>query len=329
MQQGRKMPRWQPRSRRGVNLGLSLQHSSEVTLVLNLTTGSIDTQYHLVFDDQFTTVSSIEREMDTPSHWEDLCLESAVRIVTDHPTTYLKDDWLTEEELEEKRHDLQREKAIRETTLQRINPQPHEARLQREQSPQTESNTEPTSVGIPNSVTFEPTIIQCHQENSTPRTIIKGHQEDSTPIMSNFNPLQPKVEPSSTEGTTGLRRSTRLRKEPERYMNGYLATVMDNCQNDGYECVMAYKAELQTDNDTGFIDIQDPRVYAAKKKKTYNEYFPNLFQAMNGEFAEQYLEAIKKEIQTLIAQKTWRTVPRSEATRVITSTWVFQVKTAA
>jgi hypothetical protein len=97
MQQGRKLPRWQPRSRIGVNLGLSLQHSSEVPLVLNLQTGSIDTQYHVFFNDQFTAVSSSEREIDPPSHWEDLCLESAVIIVTDHPTTYLKDDWLTEE----------------------------------------------------------------------------------------------------------------------------------------------------------------------------------------------------------------------------------------
>jgi hypothetical protein len=48
--------------------------------------------------------------------------------------------WLTEEELEEKRRDLQWEKTIREATLQRINPQPHEARLQRDKSPQTESN---------------------------------------------------------------------------------------------------------------------------------------------------------------------------------------------
>jgi hypothetical protein len=188
--------------------------------------------------------------MDPPSHWEDLCLESAVIIVTDHPTTYLKDDWLTEEELEEKRRDLQRGKTIRETTLQRINPQPHEARLQREQSPQTESNPETTSIGFPNSVTFETTIIQGHLDNITPITIIQGHQEYSTPRMSNLNPLQPKVEPSSTEGTTGLRRSTRIRKEQERYMNGYLATVMDNCQNNGYDSAMAYKAELQTENDT-------------------------------------------------------------------------------
>jgi hypothetical protein len=285
-------------------LGLSLQHSSEVPLVFNLQTGSIDTQYHVVFDDQFTTVSLIEREMDPPSHWGDLYLESAVRIVTDHPETYLKDDWLTEEELEEKRRDLQREKTIREATLQRINQQPHEARLQREKSPQTELKPEKTKIGFPNSVTFEPAIIQGHQDNITPRTIIQGHQEDITPIMSNLNPLQPKVEPSSTEGKTGLRRSTRLRKEPERYMNGYLATVMDNFQNYGYECAMSYKAELQTDNDKGLVDIQYPIVYAAKKKKTYDEDCPNLFQAMNREFAEQYLEAMKKEIQTLITQKT-------------------------
>jgi hypothetical protein len=57
---------------------------------------------------------------------------------------------------------------------------------------------------------------------------------------------------------------------------------------------MAYTAELQTDNDTGLVDIQNPIVYAAKKKKTYGENCPNLFQAMNGEFAEKYLEAMKK-----------------------------------
>jgi hypothetical protein len=92
-------------------------------------------------------------------------------------------------------------------------------------------------------VIFEPTIIQGHQDNIPSSLFIQGHQQYNTPSMSNLNPLQPKVEPSSTEGTTGIRRSTRIRKEPERYMNGYLATVMDNFQNDGYECAMAYKAE--------------------------------------------------------------------------------------
>ena len=83
LQAGKKLPRWQPRSRRGVFVGFSLLHSSEVPLVLNLQTGSITPQYHVVFDDHFSTVSSVEREIDPPEHWADLCLEDLTYIPTD------------------------------------------------------------------------------------------------------------------------------------------------------------------------------------------------------------------------------------------------------
>jgi hypothetical protein len=43
-------------------MGLSQKHASKVSLVLNIDTGSIATQFHVVFDDLFTTVPSIERE---------------------------------------------------------------------------------------------------------------------------------------------------------------------------------------------------------------------------------------------------------------------------
>jgi hypothetical protein len=47
----------------------------------------------------------------------------------------------------------------------------------------------------------------------------------------------------------------------------------------------------------------------------------SFFLVMHGEFAEQYLEALKSEIQYLITQSTWATAPRSEATCVNKSTW--------
>jgi hypothetical protein len=53
LQQSQKLPRWQPRSRQGICMGLSTQHASEVPLVLNCKTGSITTQFHVVFDDLF------------------------------------------------------------------------------------------------------------------------------------------------------------------------------------------------------------------------------------------------------------------------------------
>ena len=55
---GVKIPKWAPRSRRGVNMGFSKMHSTQVGLVLILLTGSISPQYHVVFDDMFSTVMS-------------------------------------------------------------------------------------------------------------------------------------------------------------------------------------------------------------------------------------------------------------------------------
>ena len=68
LQVGYKIPRWEPRSKRGVFCELGTVHSSDVPQVLNLTTGSITTQFHVVFDDLFTTVHSVEREEEPPSH---------------------------------------------------------------------------------------------------------------------------------------------------------------------------------------------------------------------------------------------------------------------
>ena len=52
--------------------------------VLNLTTGSITTQFHVVFDDLFTTVPSIGKEEEPPSHWADLCLDNTTYILTEN-----------------------------------------------------------------------------------------------------------------------------------------------------------------------------------------------------------------------------------------------------
>ena len=55
---GVKIPKWSPRSLRGVNMGFSKIHSTQVGFVLNLITGSISPQYHVVFYDMLYTVMS-------------------------------------------------------------------------------------------------------------------------------------------------------------------------------------------------------------------------------------------------------------------------------
>jgi Integrase core domain. len=52
------VPKWEPRSRLGIYLGMSPEHASSVALVLNLQTGLVSPQFHVVFDDDFSTVDT-------------------------------------------------------------------------------------------------------------------------------------------------------------------------------------------------------------------------------------------------------------------------------
>ena len=58
LQDGHKIPKWEPRARLGLFVGFSKEHSSLVPLVLNVTTGKISPQFHVIFDDKFETVHS-------------------------------------------------------------------------------------------------------------------------------------------------------------------------------------------------------------------------------------------------------------------------------
>ncbi len=65
LQDGKKIPKWTPKARRGQFLGFSRNHSSTIGLLRNLRTGSISPQFHVVFDELFTTVHSVAEDDDT------------------------------------------------------------------------------------------------------------------------------------------------------------------------------------------------------------------------------------------------------------------------
>ena len=71
LQDGKKIPKWNPRARQGMFLGFSPQHASTVALVMNLETGAISPQFHTVFDERFETVAA-EQTVDPEERWIDL-----------------------------------------------------------------------------------------------------------------------------------------------------------------------------------------------------------------------------------------------------------------
>jgi hypothetical protein len=57
LQDGKKIPKWSPHAHLRLFVGFSYLHSSQVPLVLNVATGHISPQFHVIFDDKFETVN--------------------------------------------------------------------------------------------------------------------------------------------------------------------------------------------------------------------------------------------------------------------------------
>ena len=72
------VPKWDPQSRLGIYLGRSPSHAGNVALVINPNTGWVSPQYHVVFDDDFTTNPHL-RKGTVPPNWEKLVLGSRER----------------------------------------------------------------------------------------------------------------------------------------------------------------------------------------------------------------------------------------------------------
>ena len=73
MQSGKKLPKWEVRSRMGIYLGMSMQHARSVALVLNLKTGHVSPQFHVTFDPKFETVRHSLGNLSPPSEWQKMC----------------------------------------------------------------------------------------------------------------------------------------------------------------------------------------------------------------------------------------------------------------
>ena len=82
--------------------------------------------------------------------------------------------------------------------------------------------------------------------------------------------------------------------------------------------------------DTQALDAWESRIQAyAAKARGGNNINPNALtykQAMKTPQKEQYLEAARKEYQSLMDNGTWKLVPRPRDKRVVGSTWVFKPK---
>ena len=94
LQDGQKLPKWEPRSRQAIYVGVSPMHASTVGLVLNQRTGNISPQFHLVFDDFFQTVHSDDNV--EPDVWKQLVTNKKFQSAYDQDDPPpLSNEWKT------------------------------------------------------------------------------------------------------------------------------------------------------------------------------------------------------------------------------------------
>lgn len=340
LQDQKKLPKWTKRSRCGMYLGASLDHHSTVGKILNLKTGAVSPQFHVVYDELYTT---------TFGHLTETAFDVNL--------------WAKMLELN----------SVAGSPFERESPVPVSSKKQsavdRAACDLFKCFTEPTHVTPPplpvpegEDTNFAPDA--CGTSVSEGAT--SSSEGDPRPKLSKrvrFSDELDRRRPR-TRSHTATRRSRRSRKANPKYA----ATCMDyspTLQHNGQPEFRrqqylaggnSYSKSLDRSHDNARLHALDWNPLAllssvnsigaksilhdliqgiptgewnpmALQAKSKSPDTPGWAEAMNGPYAEGYKEAAKKEVDTLIGMRVWDEVDREPWMNVLPSTWAFRRKT--
>ena len=331
---GKKLPRWKPRSRRASHMGNSAKHASTVPLVLNPETGAITAQFHVVFDDWFATVTSTGTGKDLPdfnaAEWKKMFGDST------------NDDSCHIHEYDR----LEPETTIHDSRSDRV------ARAMDAANPPTPLPVE-TPPASPPAVPFHEytpaapstPVASAPESHSAPppletRETSPPQMEHLTPMremshareQSNQQQLSPQREISVEPPVRTMnqqqappftpenpRRSSR-RPKPITDRHGY-----DGTQAHGYVAMDTESAFEYLHTQYNSDGVWSPAVCKASVPDPDTLTFE---QAMNDpQFRDQWKKAMEDEIKQLESHGAWVEVPISDAKgKILPLTWVLRIK---
>ena len=364
LQDGHKLPKWESRSRRGVFLGLSRSHASTVPLILKTESGNISPQFHVVFDDWFSTVIGKPLEEHPEHFWDDLFVNCRFQFYFDDDDAPfgLDDEWLTQPEIAARDQRLQRQTDLVDRTSivppappstapppsQLLQPTPPPP------SPVPVVSVPPSppilSPGLSPSVVPSPPAPRVQREIGSSATPIPTPPSDSPPTPS-LPPVPPALQrepparPPPAPDPPVATRTGRTRRAPSRYgydgtqgagYFGFASTLFSYYRASTYRASATLRSAFSSglDLDSAGFDWTDPLAYfsahAASSKKGHDPDIPTYHQAMRSPEAEGYRKAMATEIEALERNKTWELVLRSEmiarGRTALPGTWAFRKK---
>ena len=336
LRDGKKIPRWKPRSKRSIFVGLSPVHANTIPLILFCDTLAISPQFHVVFDDWFTTVISQQVEDEAPPWWETLFGDDRFhyRFDTEDDAGYDADGWLRAQLQAYDKFTAQRERVQRNATVPPFPVQPvtggelkREIRVEMD-APQDLIGQQPQLPTPP----IEPTPFL------PPPSVTPAAPPPPEPPP-DFATNVPFDTPLTFADDDTVRRSNRTRRAPQRF--GY-----DGDQGSGYfspvayltsvcshiaglpsqrEQQIAYSELLRMNFDENLLDEPGPLAFLASVRKDPDTL--KYHEALHDDDWEGFKEAMQVEIQALESMGTWEVVKRSSVKKhVLPGTWAFRRK---
>ena len=329
IQDGKKLPKWKARSRVGMYVGSSHEHSSTVGRVLNLRTGAISPQYHVVYDELFSSVNSyaMNNEKFNPLTWSELVqtgLESQVeiedilvegqqrRVPFDEMFREFKSSNAIEDSQDDTRSDFGDDDTVTEDDSHRDLPLETEG-ASFEGLPTLDSTEAPHSTEGASSEAQAPSELRRSSRKRRPPQWMREYKSYKSAAQHNQyvaggNPLRKvrckDLEAGHLHGLDWNKAVNLIRSRDARAV----LSLLDSYKNPDLP-------EL--------LEDWTPLALAAKAA---DEDTPNWAQAMNGPNKEGFWEACQKEYDTLTEMDTWDIVERESWMNVLPGTWAFRIK---
>ena len=351
LQDGKKIPKWNPRARLGLFLGFSALHSSQVPMVLNVETGKISPQFHVIFDDKFETVHSLPTDEPLEKQWaEILKLERECFLDIDFdendnpiipPLADIMKSYKQAKDMPpvvDKSQDIHKETNTHPTETLDHN------EIHDTVKPDNDGFPEEVHESFPNGLPVDPEGAPVENNNGRPRRNNVGTYKDgpakirkfpidgeSYEFAFNINVLSDWERPVPVIKNRG---GIATRHHPAQKLNkSFLAEcylLQEPWFNDP-TCVSSVTDNLFFDtwDSDGyyFNEIFDPRLLAARTSSSkYNEDNPSFDMATRGPFQDEFWQAMRVELNTLINEfDCWEYVP-NPGKNVLPSTWAFKIK---
>ena len=346
---GKKLPRWKPRSSRYVFVGMSSKHASTVPLVLNLETGAISPQFHIVFDDWFTTVATNPEDLPDfgSAEWEKLFGDSTYQYVIDD----VGDTNDADAPSATPSTNMERQQAaVVNAQLQHAPPQPLPVPTNPiipptptpsappspssppSTAPQLTPPTPPSQPPIATSVAPPLSVPLSHQPGSSappspsPVAVSPQREHGNPPSATGSPPTQqreknasppPQPKPKPAPTVAPVPKVFQPTHPPRRSTRARTAPTRlgyDGSQGHGY------LAHFERFHETQFPAAFKAKVNRDPDTLTWDE-------AMRSPERELWLIAAKEEIDALVKHGTWVEVPIESARgRIVPGTWVFRRK---